>query len=112
MKSSKHAPASWAVVVLVAGLLFSLLAHAQGQVTVSIDAPDEVAEGADFIARVNIIEVTDFDAANYDVIVTVSIQIHLCIIPGGSISGDLQPEIVLSRGCKAPADKIKPWAGM
>jgi len=36
-------------------------------VTVSIDAPEEVAPGDDFTAKVNISQVTDFDACNYDV---------------------------------------------
>jgi len=36
-------------------------------VTVSIDAPDEAASGSSFTANVNINEVVDFDACNYDV---------------------------------------------
>jgi hypothetical protein len=36
-------------------------------VTVSIDAPDEAAPDSDFTANVNISEVVDFDACNYDV---------------------------------------------
>lgn len=72
IKSWKHLLAVWGAVLLavllVVGLLFSLLGCcAQGEVTVSIDAPDEVAEGSDFIARANITRVSDLDAANYDV---------------------------------------------
>jgi len=37
------------------------------EVTVSIDAPDEAALNSDFTANVNISEVVDFDACNYDV---------------------------------------------
>jgi len=37
------------------------------EVTVSIDAPDEAAPNSDFTANVNISEVVDFDACNYDV---------------------------------------------
>jgi len=37
------------------------------EVTVSIDAPDEIAPGSDFTANVNISEVVDFDGCNYDV---------------------------------------------
>ena len=37
------------------------------EVTVSIDAPDQAAPGSDFTANVNISEVTNFDACNYDV---------------------------------------------
>ncbi len=36
-------------------------------VPVSIDAPAQAAPGSDFTANVNISEVTDFDACNYDV---------------------------------------------
>jgi hypothetical protein len=37
-------------------------------VTVSISAPDDIAEDSAFIARININQVTNFDATNYDVI--------------------------------------------
>ena len=37
------------------------------EVTVSIDAPDEVDPDSDFTANVNISEVVDFDGCNYDV---------------------------------------------
>ncbi len=47
-------------------LLFPSIAAAD-EVTVSIDAPAEVDAGTDFIARVNITEVTNFDACNYDI---------------------------------------------
>ena len=47
-------------------LLFPSIAAAD-EVTVSIDAPAEVGEGTDFIARVSITEVTNFDACNYDI---------------------------------------------
>jgi len=40
---------------------------AQPAVTVSIDAPAQAAADSDFTANVNITEVTDFDACNYDV---------------------------------------------
>jgi len=53
---------------LVAGLLLSTsLVSAQGQAAVSIDAPAQVPPGSDFVARVTISNVTDFDACNYDV---------------------------------------------
>lgn len=47
--------------------LFPSIAGAEGGVTVGIDAPAEVDEGTDFFARVTIIDVTNFDASNYDV---------------------------------------------
>jgi len=37
------------------------------EVTVSIDAPDEVAPDSDFTANINISEVAGFDGCNYDV---------------------------------------------
>jgi len=37
------------------------------EVTVSIDVPDEAAPDSDFTANVNISEVANFDASNYDV---------------------------------------------
>jgi len=43
------------------------------EVTVSIDAPDEAAPDSDFTANVNISEVVDFDACNYDVSFDVSV---------------------------------------
>jgi hypothetical protein len=42
-------------------------------VTVSIDAPDEVAPDSDFTASVTISEVVDFDACNYDVLFDASV---------------------------------------
>jgi len=42
-------------------------AAATPEVTVSIDAPDEIAPDSDFTANVNISEVVDFDGCNYDV---------------------------------------------
>jgi hypothetical protein len=40
---------------------------AEPEVTVSIDAPDEVDPDSDFTANVNISEVVNFDACNYDI---------------------------------------------
>jgi hypothetical protein len=50
--------------LLVAGAV--LPAAAEG-VTVSISAPAEVTAGSDFTADINISEVTDFDACQYDI---------------------------------------------
>ena len=60
--------------LLIVGVILSLamvlvpssIASAQ-EVSVSINAPAEVGEGTDFTARVNITEVVNFDAANYDI---------------------------------------------
>ena len=40
---------------------------AQNTITVSVGAPDQVAVDTDFVARINISNVENFDAANYDV---------------------------------------------
>ena len=66
MKSWKWLLVTGAVLCLAAALVSPSIVIAQ-EVTVSIDAPAEVAESTDFIARVSITEVTDFDACNYDV---------------------------------------------
>ena len=50
-----------------------LPAAATPEVTVSIDAPVQAAPGSDFTANVNISEVVDFDACNYDVSFDVSV---------------------------------------
>jgi len=57
--------------ILIMALLLGggavLPATAAPEVIVSLDAPEEVAPGDDFTAKVNISQVTDFDACNYDV---------------------------------------------
>ena len=68
MKRLKRLLVAGAVLCLSAmPLLLLIVASAEGGVTVSIDAPAEVDGGTDFIARIDITEVTDFDAANYDI---------------------------------------------
>jgi len=67
MKRWKWLLVTGAVLCLAAALVSPFIAGAQGEVTVSIDSPAEVGEGADFIARVDISEVTNIDACNYDV---------------------------------------------
>jgi len=56
-----------AIMALLLGGGASVLLVAAPEVTVSIDAPDEAAPDSDFTANVNINEVVDFDACNYDV---------------------------------------------
>ena len=58
--------------------------------TVSIDAPAEVGEGTDFIARVNITEVVNFDAANYDITYDPTI-IEVTDVTDGVIGGTAIP---------------------
>lgn len=55
------------IMALLLGGGASVLLVAAPEVTVSIDAPDEAAPDSDFTANVNISEVVDFDACNYDV---------------------------------------------
>ena len=55
------------VVALLLGSGALLPVAAAPEVTVSIDAPDEAAPDSDFTANVNIGEVVDFDACNYNV---------------------------------------------
>jgi len=57
-------------IIIIAALLMGgamVPVAATPEVTVSIDAPDEVAAGSDFTADINIGEVVDFDSCNYDV---------------------------------------------
>jgi hypothetical protein len=55
-----------AIVALLLGGVVVPVAATPG-VTVSIDVPDDAASDGDFTAKVNISEVTDFDACQYDV---------------------------------------------
>ena len=66
MHKWKHLLKVVVILCLAMMLLPSSSASADG-VTVSIDAPAEVDAGTDFIARVDITDVTNFDAANYDI---------------------------------------------
>ena len=67
VKRCKRLLAAGAVLFLAMVLLFPSVALSLGEVTVSIDAPAEVGEGTEFVARVTITGVTNFDACNYDV---------------------------------------------
>ena len=67
MRRCKYLLIAGAALCLTMVLLFPSVVAATGGVTVSIDAPAEVSGGADFIVRVAITNVANFDAANYDV---------------------------------------------
>jgi hypothetical protein len=54
------------MVALILGIGTAVPALA-ADVTVSIDAPAEASPASDFTVNINITEVTDFDACNYDV---------------------------------------------
>jgi hypothetical protein len=55
------------ITVLILGVVIAAPAAAIQVVTVSLDAPALVSPDSDFTVNVNISEVTDFDACNYDV---------------------------------------------
>ena len=55
------------IVVLLLGGGAVVPVSAVAEVTVSIDAPDEAAPDSDFTANVNVSDVVDFDACNYDI---------------------------------------------
>lgn len=61
-------------------------ALASTSVQVSIDAPNKVSQGSDFIARVEIGEVKNFDACNYDVSVDAGV-LRLDDVTDGQIGG-------------------------
>ncbi|MFC2004945.1 cohesin domain-containing protein [Chloroflexota bacterium] len=81
------------VVVVLALLLSSGIAvpvTAQGEVTVSINVPGDVEPGGNFTATVDITQVTDFDAANYDVSFDSTI-LRLDNVTNGNIGGTSIP---------------------
>jgi len=67
------------------------------EVTVSIDAPDEVAPDSDFTANVNISEVVGFDGCNYDVSFDASVlrldEVTSGLIGSATIPVDIANEI-------------------
>jgi len=77
------------ILSLVMVLVTPSIASAQ-EVTVSIDAPAEVGEGTDFIARVSITDVTNFDAANYDITYDPLI-LEVTDVTDGIIGGTVTP---------------------
>jgi hypothetical protein len=54
------------IVTLVLGVVMAAPAVA-ADVTVSVDAPEQVSPDGDFTVNINISQVTDFDACNYDI---------------------------------------------
>jgi len=78
------------IVALLLGGGTVLSVAAQSAATVSIDAPDEAAADSDFTATVDITEVTDFDACNYDVSFDASV-LRLDDITSGEIGSTAIP---------------------
>jgi hypothetical protein len=54
------------IVALVLGVVMAAPVAA-ADVTVSVDAPEQVSPDSDFTVNINISQVTDFDACNYDI---------------------------------------------
>lgn len=59
-------------------------------VTVSIDAPTQVGEGVDFVVRVNIAEVVNFDSCNYDVSYDPAV-VQVTDVTNGLVNGTVVP---------------------
>ena len=78
------------IVALLLGGGTVLSVAAQSAATVSIDAPDEAAADSDFTANIDITEVTDFDACNYDVSFDASV-LRLDDITSGEIGSTAIP---------------------
>jgi len=80
-----------ALVVLSLAFVFPLPTMAQGTATVSIDAPAEVVVGSTFSARVNITNVTNLNAWNYDVVFNKDV-LEVAAVLGGEVGGmPIQP---------------------
>ena len=73
-----------ALVVLSLALVFPLPTLAQGAATVSIVAPAEVVAGSTFSARVNIANVTNLNAWNFDVVFNKSV-LEVAGVLGGEV---------------------------
>jgi len=79
------------LVVLLLAFVFPLPTVAQGTTTVSIVAPAEVVIGSTFSARVNITNVTNLNAWNYDVVFNKSV-LEVDGVLGGEVGGmPIQP---------------------
>lgn len=78
--------------VALGGLLPAPLAGAQ-DVTVNVDAPATVAPGDDFITQVDISQVTNFDAGNFDVVFDPTV-LDISSITNGNIGGTTIPVVV------------------
>ena len=80
-----------ALVVLSLAFVFPPPTLAQGAATVSIVAPAEVVAGSTFSARVNINNVTNLNAWNYDVVFNKSV-LEVAGVLGGEVGGvPIQP---------------------
>ena len=69
------------ILALVLGVGAAVPALA-ADVTVSVDAPEQVSPASDFTVNINITEVADFDACNYDISCDVSVLRLDGVTPG------------------------------
>jgi len=90
MKKCKHIRALAVITCFVCGLFSSVIVLAQGGVTVSISAPTQVALGTDFMAMVNIGNLMNFNAANYDVRFNPAV-LQVGNVTSGLVSGTIVP---------------------
>ena len=88
----KKAGALYLILVLLLTLTFLPLLALAAATTVSLDAPAEVTPGADFVARVNISQVENFDSCNYDLSYDPSV-IKVTNVSNGSIDGTEIPVV-------------------
>jgi PKD repeat protein len=77
---------------LILALLLPAVVSAAGE-TVTIDAPVEVGPGTDFVAKVNITTVTNFDACNYDVTYDPSV-LQVTDVTSGIVAGTTVPVVM------------------
>jgi hypothetical protein len=90
MKTRKYPPAVALVLCLIIGLLSTLVGFTEADVGVSIDAPVEVAEGTSFSANITINQVTNFDAANYDITYDPAV-LEVTDVSNGLVGGAIIP---------------------
>jgi hypothetical protein len=77
------------IVALVLGVVMAVPVAA-ADVTVSVDAPEQVSPESDFTVSINISEVTDFDACNYDITYDSSV-LRLDSVASGQIDSTTIP---------------------
>jgi len=77
-------------ICLMLWIIPACVCQGRNNVIVSIEAAGKVSENFDFTARVNIVNVTNFDAANYDITYDPAI-IEVTDVTGGLIGGATIP---------------------
>jgi hypothetical protein len=77
------------IVALVLGVVMATPVVA-ADVTVSVDAPEQVSPDSDFTVNINISDVTDFDACNYDITYDSSV-LRLDSVASGQIGSTTIP---------------------